>query len=113
MSDFTGVRIGAAIYRIAAGDHAPADARRQCHIKQRPVAAARAIESLAQRAHVGVIVHDRKHAQRFLKTAWQIEITPAADMRGQRDTLPFEFDRTTEANATAIDAMARLPTAGN
>ena len=79
MADLAGIGIGAAIDVIV--DHQPsADASGKRQVKQRPVAVSGAVEALAERARVGVVIDYGNNAgnksEQFRQMAGEIEIVP-------------------------------------
>ncbi len=80
MSDFSGVRIRAAVHAFTRNNTA-ADPRRQRHVEQRTAAAAGAEFRFAQSAHVGVVIHDNGRPGEVPQSRGQRKSVPAADMR--------------------------------
>src|SRR5580698_6246110 len=110
MADLAGVRIGAAI-DVIVHHQTSADASGKRHVEQRTVAVSGAVEALAERACVGVVIYYGNHAgnksEQFRQKAGEIEIVPTGDVGGQGHALLNKVHRTAKSDTTAIEPMTR------
>src|ERR1700694_1216565 len=112
MPDLARIGIRTPIYGAVREDDAAADAGRQGHVKDRQVVAAGSIESFAECAGIGVVVHDGLDVDRIFNESRQVEVAPAAHVRGEDDALPVENHRPAEADSAALDGGLTDPIAG-
>src|ERR1700678_2439376 len=105
MADLAGIRIRAAIHGVFR-NQAAADAGGKRQIKQRPAAAPSSIQGFAQRARVGIVIHDWNKTEQICQVTRQVEIRPSGSVGGQDYALLLEIHRAAKANAATIEAMA-------
>jgi hypothetical protein len=108
VADLAAIGIGAAPDAAIVID-AAADAGGKRHVEQRRVAASGAEAGLAQRAGVGVVIHDGGHAEQVAHPFGEPEVAPSADVRGERHALLLEDHGTAEADAAAVRGRFALP----
>ena len=61
MADLAAVGIRAAMHRVPVEQNSAAYASRERHVKERPKSTAGAVDALAERPGIGVVVHDGGH----------------------------------------------------
>ena len=100
---------------IRSAPHAPifvdaaADAGRKSHVEERRVALARPEFGFADRARVGVVIHDRGGAGQIPHESAEVEIPPSAHVRREHDALGRKIHRAAEADPAAVEAELAAP----
>ena len=102
MSDFSRPGIRAAKNGSVFENNPSADTGRKRHVKKRTGTSAGAVIGFAERADVGVVIHDDGRVEKLAETLDQWKIAPAADVRRECYALALEFDRPSETDSAAF-----------